>query len=52
LEERFNNGPCGNGFCSTGNGKSFNCIEAYKELEVQIRELERVHNINPMRTPV
>jgi hypothetical protein len=52
LEERFNNGPCGNGFCSTGNGKSFNCIEAYKELEVQIRELERAHNINPMQTPV
>ena len=46
LEERFNNGPCGNGVCSTGNGKTFNCIEAGKELEEQLKELKAARNIS------
>ena len=52
MERRFNNGPCANGVCSIGNGKTFNCDEAYKDLERQLRELERTHNINPTETPV
>lgn len=51
LEQRFNNGPCGNGVCSTGNGKTFNCIEACKDLEQQLRELERARNISTTETP-
>ena len=44
--------PCENGVCSTGDGKTFNCVEAYNDLEQQLRELERAHNINPTETPV
>ena len=41
LERRFNNGPCANGVCSTGNGNTFNCDQAYRDLDQQLKELER-----------
>ena len=44
LEQRFNNGPC-------GNGNTFNCLAACKELEEEIREFKASRNISTTQTP-
>lgn len=44
LEQRFNNGPC-------GNGSTFNCLAACKELEEEIREFKASRNISTTQTP-
>ncbi len=46
MDERLNNLSCRNSVCSTGDGKTFNCIEACKELEEQLKELKAVRNVS------
>jgi len=42
--------PCENGVCSTGEGKTFNCVESFKDLEAQVKELGSASN--PTESPV
>ena len=39
LEQRFKNGPCGDGLCSTGNGNTFDCVAATKDIEAKLDAL-------------